>query len=438
MAIDPVGRVKVRPLGGTGRRAGLVTLDQAVSSASNLLVLIWVAHALSPADFGRFSLVFFIYMFTQNGLVRSLVSTTVVVHPEDADERVRSVVGTAVLLSLGVGASCAAAGALLWWGGSDLGPPVLLTGVLMPLLGVQDCGRYIGIAESRPGRAVVLDSIWLVLIVAAFAVVDLLHGETLMWLVACWAGSGAAAGLWVFVQHGVPRARELSLDWLRHRWDFGWRSLVASSSSGGVALIGSALITIVSGPLAVAAVRAALLLERPSTAVQVAVSTSAAADIAREHPDNAGLLRHQRRTMLVAILVAALNLAVLLLVPDSAGKLLLGDVWHLVDPLLVVVGLHVAATAAQSGVRAALMGRRQIKRVMAIDISGTVITIIGLVVGAAVADGKGAMWGAFIGQALLSVAWWVALVRHLAEGDPARASAAPASPAPDPSPTPLS
>jgi apolipoprotein N-acyltransferase len=49
------------------------------------------------------------------------------------------------------------------------------------------------------------------------------------------------SGLWVFVQHGVPRARELSLDWLRDRWHFSWRSLVASSSSAAVALVGSAL-----------------------------------------------------------------------------------------------------------------------------------------------------------------------------------------------------
>jgi hypothetical protein len=32
--------------GGAGRRAGLVTFDQGISSASNLLMLIWVAHAL--------------------------------------------------------------------------------------------------------------------------------------------------------------------------------------------------------------------------------------------------------------------------------------------------------------------------------------------------------------------------------------------------------
>ncbi|MDX6234903.1 MAG: hypothetical protein QOH68_4042, partial [Nocardioidaceae bacterium] len=290
-----------------GRRASLVTFDQGISSASNLLVLIWIAHALSPADFGRFSLVFFVWVFTQNGVVRSLVSSTVMVHPEDVDERPRSVLGAAVLLSLAVGGFCVVAGAGIWWAGSDVGPPLLLVGALMPLLGVQDVGRYLGIAESKPGRAVVLDTIWLVLLVGAFVAVDTVDDPTLMWLVAAWAGSGAVSGLWVFVQYGIPRARELSLDWLRLRWHFSWRSLVASSSSAAVALVGSSLMAIVSGPVAVAGVRAALLLERPSTTVQTAVATSSATDIARERSDNAGLLRHQRRTMTASIAVAAIN-----------------------------------------------------------------------------------------------------------------------------------
>jgi O-antigen/teichoic acid export membrane protein len=401
--------------GGAGRRAGLVTFDQGISSASNLLMLIWVAHALSAADFGRFSLVFFVWVFTQNGVVRSLVSSTVMVHPEDADERPRSVLGAAVLLSLAVGALCAVLGGGLWWAGSNIGPPLLLVGVLMPLLGVQDAGRFIAIAESKAGRAVVLDSIWLGLMLAAFVAVEVSHGATLMWLVAAWAGTGALSGMWVFVQHGIPRARELSLDWLRERWHFSWRSLVASSSSAAVALIGSSLMAIVSGPLAVAGVRAALLLERPSTTVQTAVATSAATDIAREKSDNAGLLRHQRRTMTASILVALLNLGVLLVIPDSVGKLLLGNVWKIVEPLLLVVGFHVGVLAAQSGVRAALMGRRQIHSVMIVDITGTVLSIVGLVIGAALADAQGAMWGGVVGQGITAVIWWSVLLRHLAQ-----------------------
>jgi O-antigen/teichoic acid export membrane protein len=406
-------RERVASGAGSGRRAGLVTVDQLISSASNLLVLIWVAHALPPAGFGRFSLVFLIYVFTQTGVVRSLVSATVVVHPEDADERPRWVLGTAVLLSVVAGVLCVGAGGILWWAGSALGSPVLLVGLLMPLLAVQDVGRYLGIAQSRPGKAVVLDSIWLVLMAVGIVAVEVVHKPTLLWIVTAWATTGAVAGLWVFVQHGFPRARELSLDWLRHRWHFSWRSLVASSSTAIVALVGSSLMAVVSGPVAVAALRAALLLERPSTTVQTAVATSAATDIARERPDNAGLLAYQRRTMILSVAVAALNMLVVLMIPDSVGRLVLGQVWHVVQPLLLVVGFHVGAFAAQSGVRAALIGRRRIESVMMVDIVGTVLSIVGVVVGAAMADAEGAMWGAVIGQSATAAVWWMVLLRHL-------------------------
>jgi O-antigen/teichoic acid export membrane protein len=346
-------------------------------------------------------------------VVRSLVSATVVVHPEDADERPRWVLGTAVLLSVVAGALCVGAGGILWWADSALGLPVLVVGLLMPLLAVQDVGRYLGIAQSRPGKAVVLDTLWLVLMVAALVAVEVVHKPTLMWIVSAWAVAGAVAGAWVFVQHGVPRAGELSFDWLRHRWHFSWRSLVASSSTAIVALVGSSLMAVVSGPIAVAALRAALLLERPSTTVQTALATSAATDIAREQPDNAGLLAHQRRTMILSSAVAALNMVAVLVIPDSIGRLVLGQVWEVVEPLLLIVGLHVAAFAAQSGVRAVLIGRRRIESVMMVDIVGTVLSIAGVVVGAGVGDAKGAMWGAVIGQSVTALVWWMVLVRHL-------------------------
>ena len=92
---------------------------------------------------------------------------------------------------LAVSVLCMVAGAGIWWAGSRIGPPLLLVGVLMPLLGVQDVGRFIGIAEVKPGRAVVLDSIWLGLMLAAFIGVEVATGATLMWLVAAWAGTGA-------------------------------------------------------------------------------------------------------------------------------------------------------------------------------------------------------------------------------------------------------
>jgi O-antigen/teichoic acid export membrane protein len=338
-------------------------------------------------------------------------------HPEDAESRPGAVLGSALVLAVGAGGLCLAAGAVLQLSDKGLGTALLVVGATMPLLASQEVGRFIAFAQAKPGRAIVLDVLWLVLTIIALGAIQTFEHMTLLWMVIGWAGTGAIAGLWVFVQQGWPRAHDISITWLKERWHFSWRSLVAASSSATVALFGAALVAVVSGPLAVAAVRAALLLERPSTTVQVAVATSAGGDIARERPDNAGLLQHQRRAMLAATGVAVLNFGVLFLIPDFVGEMVLGKVWPLVTPLLLIIGLRVLAMAAQTGVRAALMGRKQISQVMKIDIAGTVLSIVGFVIGAYLGDAKGAMWGSLIGLVLTVAGWWWALLNHLRDGD---------------------
>ena len=68
---------------------------------------------------------------------------------------------------------------------------------------------------------------------------------------------------------------------------------------------------------------------------------------------------------------------------------------------------------------------------MAIDIAGTVLMIVGMVVGGALGDGEGAMWGGLAGQVVTVVAWWVAFVRYLRAGAP-MAPASEVGPAPAP------
>lgn len=44
------------------------------------------------------------------------------------------------------------------------------------------------------------------------------------------------------------------------------------------------------------------------------------------------------------------------------------------------------------------------------------LTVAGLVVGAAAADETGAVWGLVVGQSLTSALWWVVFVRYLRRG----------------------
>ena len=393
--------------GQANRRLSVVTIDQILSSVSNVGALIWVAHALEPGDFGRFSLIVMIYTVAQVAS-RSLISTTALVHPEEADHHTRRILASAVMIGLIGGALCVVAGLLLYVGDSTFAGPVLALAIPLPFMMLQDVGRYVAIARQEAGRAVVLDSLWIVLTAGAFVALAVLDGSTLTWLVLAWAGAGGVAGLWVFVQHGAPARGGLA--WLREHWGFSWRSLVSGVTSSGTVVLMGALMTLFSSVLAVAAFRAATLLSAPSTAMQLAVSTSAAADIARERESDSAVWHHVRRAIAIAFVVGALNLVILVFLPDVVGEAMLGETWFIVEPLMLPVALKVLLLAGQSGLRAALIGRRQITVVMVTDIVSMALICVCMVTGAALADVEGAMWAMVVASVISTGCWWVAMV----------------------------
>ena len=406
--------------GQANRRLSIVTTDQILSSVSNVGALIWVAHALTPGDFGRFSLIVMIYTVAQVAS-RSLISTTALVHPEEADNHTRRILSSAVMTGLIAGGLCAVAGLLLYAGDSTFAGPVLALAIPLPLMMVQDVGRYLAIARQEPGRAVFLDTLWIVLMAGAFVALTVLDGSTLTWLVLAWAGAGGMAGLWVFGQYGAP-ARG-GFEWLREHWGFSWRSLVSGIASSGIVLLMGALMTLFSSALAVAAFRAATLVSAPSTAIQLAVSTSAAADVAREGDTQSAVWHHVRRAIAIAFAVGVLNLVVLVFLPDVLGQAMLGESWFLVEPLMLPISLKVLLLAGQSGLRAALIGRRRITTTMVTDIVNMALICICMVAGAAIADVQGAMWAMVVASVFSTGCWWVAMVWKGGDHAPERAAA---------------
>ena len=69
-----------------GRRLRTITVDQAISSASNVLVSILAARVLGVSDFGWFGLVLITYVATQ-GAARALVGEPLLVRPVEAESR---------------------------------------------------------------------------------------------------------------------------------------------------------------------------------------------------------------------------------------------------------------------------------------------------------------------------------------------------------------
>lgn len=406
--------------GAAARRMTLVTADQVLSGASNVLVVIFIAHVLRPADFGRFTLLFLGFSVA-SVILRSLICSTVLVHPDDADERPGAIIGSTLLFSLAVGVVCCVAGFSLYVTGSTLGSGVLLLGAMLPLLQVQDLGRYLAIATRRPIRALWLDGMWIVLEVAALVYIVARDRATFEGCVLAWLVPGAVSGLWVFVQYGPPRPVDLTISWLRSRWDFSWRSMASSVTTQLSTLVGFSAVAVVSGGVAVGAVRAAILLTRPGNTVVDSVSRSAVADMARDRPDNRAIGGYVNRIAIISVAVALGNLVLLVFMPDAVGRAILGKTWPVTEPLILAAGLQLVFIAARNGTRGALLSRKDIRFIMVSDIIGSLLLIVVSFAGAVVADAQGVMWACALMHALLTLAWWALFPARLARTTPSDA-----------------
>jgi O-antigen/teichoic acid export membrane protein len=397
--------------GTAGRRLGLVTIDQVISGASNVLIAVLAARLLSAADFGLFGIVFLGYTILV-GVVRALVSDPLLLHPEESHLRSGEAVGTTFLLAgpLTIGLFAIAFVVRIW---SDaLSDALIVLAICLPLLLLQDLGRYLGFATHKPIQAVVLDSVWLVLMLVAIGVLFTISDErSLALLIGAWGGTGALAGLLMFTRYKLREAK-LSLSWLRYTWPFSWRFLVSYTAMQGSALGMSAEVGAIAGPRSLGGVQAALLLARPFTTFQVAAATAGIAEVARCADDRRRVWRHVWLTAGAAGGVAALNAVVMLVLPDGVGEALLGDSWDPAQSLLLPTGIYIVFIGLLTGPVAALLGLRAIGKATAIQVVSGILAMIAAAVGAVINGATGAMWFVAGSQGLMMVASWIVFLIH--------------------------
>jgi O-antigen/teichoic acid export membrane protein len=395
--------------GSAGRRLTTITLDQIVSGASNLGVSVLAAHVLGLSAFGLWEIAFLVFVLVQS-VSRALVCDPVLVHPQQAAERPGDIIGTAATLGVGQGVLVAVAGclALVWDAG--LGRALLVLAVCMPLLVLQDLGRYLAFVRHEPARALVLDLAWLGLVVASMALVLGSGDATLGRFALAWAGSGAVAGLLTLWFHRGSRWR-LDLGWLRETWHLTWRYLVSGVFGTGGALAVTLLVAGLAGAAALGAVRGAQLLTRPFLTVYAAVSSAGVSELSRVAPTGPEHREHVRRTTLVAGGAAALTLGALVLLPDALGRVAIGDVWDAAEPLLAPAGVQVLFLGAAAGARAGLLGMRRIAAVMGLDLAIGVLLLVAITVGLLLGDVRTGYWCLAGAQGIGALLTWSAYSR---------------------------
>jgi O-antigen/teichoic acid export membrane protein len=392
------------------RRLRITTVDQVISGASNLLITVLSARVLGVGAFGLFGITFLVYVIGV-GVVRALVSDPLLIHPDEAPHRRAEVIGTALMLGVVIGTAVAGTGCVIAVWNPGFGDALIVLGGCFPLLVCQDVGRYIGLATQKPGQALMLDLAWLILVCAAVAGLLLCDLRTLPWFIIAWAGSGALAGTGVFLLHR-DQGVKLTLDWVRDTWSFAWRYLGSYLATQGGALGMESAIGAIAGARALGGVNGAVLLTGPFSNVQAAVMAAGIGEVARAGDDPRAIRRHVSRTTLIAFVAAAINTGVMLALPDSLGRVVLGAAWHASKPLLLPAGVSILAASFVTGMRSGLLGMRAIHKAVRIDVAGSGAMFVAAAIGATLDGARGAMWASAVSQILQAGVWCVTFASY--------------------------
>ncbi|MFI7352456.1 hypothetical protein ACIBTP_00735 [Streptomyces avidinii] len=384
-----------------GLAAVASVLDQAASSATNILVLVLAARLSSAAGFADFSMVYVTFSVLL-GLNMAYVGQSLVLEKGDRlGAECRSAVGFTA-------AASAAAGALLLLVGLALagatGTAFLALGLVLPLVLLQDGLRYCFSALRAPERALAADALRLVCVVAALAVQP--EGASAGRLVLAWGLSALPAlglGLWLLRPY-VRGARGDLRPYLR-RGHLGQRFVVEFAVGNGSSQLAVLGLGVFATPLAVGALRGATTLFGPLNVLFNSANAFGPPVLGRLDGKRATV----RATAALGLVLAAVGAGwatALYLLPDRLGRELLGDTWAGASALLPATGAQYAVMGLGT---CALLTLRVLapKATLSLQVVFSLLSVGLLLGGYAVWGVAGAAWGLAAGSALKALAaWW--------------------------------
>jgi hypothetical protein len=290
---------------------------------------------------------------------------------------------------------------------------LLVLGVGLPFLLLQDIARYIAFWRGSPWSAAANDLLWLVGALGSLALLPR-AATSASTVLACWVASGGVAGLVFAVRLRWRPSIRAASEWLR-----GNRTMILPmlGDYGLIALLQQGviyLITAVVGLRATGAFRGALVALGPVNVLTAGVSVFLV-QLARRAQDTTPTAfpgRMLRLSALMAVAVLALCLAVYFM-PTRLGELLLDEVWAESRPLILPLAFVFATAAFNFGATTGLRVIGQAARSFRVR---SVAAPLMLVV-VAVACYQGGVMAAVVAQAVAggvaTLLWWrTFLVAH--------------------------
>ncbi|MGW6850853.1 hypothetical protein ACWGCK_19130 [Streptomyces virginiae] len=384
-----------------GLAAVASVLDQAASSATNILVLVLAARLSSASGFADFSMVYVTFSVLL-GLNMAYVGQSLVLEKgEGLGAECRSAVGFTAAGSAAVGVLLAVVGLAL---PGATGTAFLALGLVLPLVLLQDGLRYCFSALRAPERALAADALRLVCVVAALALQP--EGASAGRLVIAWGLSALPAlalGLWLLRPY-VRGARADLRPYLR-RGHLGQRFVVEFAVGNGSSQLAVLGLGVFATPLAVGALRGATTLFGPLNVLFNSANAFGPPVLGRLGGKRATV----RATAALGLVLAAVGAGwatALYLLPDRLGRELLGDTWAGASALLPATGAQYAVMGLGT---CALLTLRVLapKATLSLQVVFSLLSVGLLLGGYAVWGVAGAAWGLAAGSALKALAaWW--------------------------------
>jgi hypothetical protein len=399
------------PGDGIGARTAIASsvADQGVAAFTNIIVLVVAARLSTAAGFSVFSMVYVIFTVLLGVNVSYVGQALVLVR---GTERLRSACRSAVAFTavastvLGCGL---AAGLAFVHGATAHGLAVL--GLVLPIVLTQDGMRYCFSALRLPHLALAADTVRLLVAVPALAMQP--HGAGAVRLVAVWGLSGLPA-LLVGAALLRPRVKGAAVDIRSYvrRGHLGQRFVVefgVGNATSQLAVVGLGLFA---APLAVGALRGATTLFGPMNVLFNSATAFGPPLLNRVR----GTDRKIRATAFLAVAMAGVGVAwtaVLMLLPEQAGRQLLGDTWAASSALLPASGSQYACIALGTSALLTLRVLRP-RATLPIQVVFSLASVLLMLVGYRLDGVLGAAWGLGLGSALKAVALWLRIgtVRH--------------------------
>lgn len=385
-------------------------LDQALISFSSMVVLVLVARHVSPEQFGAFGITmeaYLVIVFIGRGLAGDPLATA---HAGDGPLELTAAARSGTTVALGAGLlSTVVVGVAGVTAGGMLGQHLLVLGVLIPGLVLQDFIRTVCVVTRRPEKAFVLDASWLALLVPSLLAATAMDQSSVV-LLAIWGVCGIAVGLLGLLWAGlVPAHPRRIASWLRrHRaiWPF---FLMENLVFRATILLVMVVLTLSVGLAGVAGLRAATAIFAPVAVVGRGVVLVAVPELARSG-DSATVGRGVRRLTVVLVPLPLILAAFLIGAPDRVGEALFGETWALASPLIWLTAISAAgamyAVAVAVGLRATQAARAGLQTRIVVSLLSLVAALVGGWLAGA--------YGAALGLACsvpLQVAFWRSQLR---------------------------